>query len=86
MVPVASGDWFVGVPEKRSGRKAGAAFAVDEREIAGGLTTGRLRSFTCQGQGGETRRARVGQARKSEPREDLAAVAGLYPSETVCKQ
>ena len=27
-----------------------------------------------------------GGARTSEPREDLAAVAGLYPSETVCEQ
>ena len=86
MVPVASCDWALGVPEKRPGRKAGAAFAVDELEIGGGLTRGCSWTPICQGQGAARWAFAKGEPGKSEPREDLAAVAGLYPSETVCKQ
>ena len=86
MVPVASCEWFAGVPEKRSGRKAGAAFAVDEREIVRGLTAGCSQASICQGQGDVRWAFAKGEPGMSEPREDLAAVAGLYPSETVCKQ
>ena len=86
MVPVASCDWVLGVPEKRPGRKAGAVLAVDELEIAEALTGGCAWASICQGQGAARWAFAKGQSRKSEPREDLAAVAGLYPSETVCKQ